>query len=246
MYGLRLVIFHAMTPWPKIADLQDAERPREKMLGGGPASLSDAELLGVVLGSGYKGVSAVALGRQLLAAQGNSLAGLARADAKELKRTKGVGPARACALGAIFEMARRIARDANQEGSPKMWDPAVVARHFLTRLEIPSQEEFHVLMLDARHQLIHEAMVTRGTLDRTPVHPREIFWLAVRHASARVVVVHNHPSGDPAPSQADIEITKNLVAAGKIIGIEVIDHVVVGSAVEGPLRFVSLREKGWM
>ena len=244
MSGLSLVILSPMT-WPKIADLQDAERPREKMLGGGPASLSDAELLGVVLGSGYKGVSAVALGRQLLAAQGNSLAGLSRTDAKELKRTKGIGSARACALGAIFEMARRIARDANQSENPRMNDPAVVARHFLTQLEAPHQEEFHVFMLDARHQLMHAAMVTRGTLDRTPVHPREMFRLAVRHACARVVIAHNHPSGDPAPSQADIDITKNLVEAGKIIGIEVLDHVVLGTRTATRLKdFVSFRQEG--
>jgi DNA repair protein RadC len=235
-----------MTPWPKIAELAEAERPRDKLLAGGPAALSDAELLGVVLGSGYQGVSAVALGRQLLADQGQSVAQLARADAKELARTKGVGPARACALRAVFELARRIAREEGAPDRMRMADPAAIARHLLARLEVPTQEEFHVFLLDTRNRLTHDAMVTRGTLDRAHVHPREVFRLAIRHSCARVVVAHNHPSGDPSPSQADLDITRGLVEAGKVIGIEVLDHVVAGSAAEGPLRFVSLREKGWM
>lgn len=234
------------TPWPKIAELAESERPREKMLAGGPAALSDAELLGIVLGSGCEGVSAVALGRDLLADQCQSLAQLARADAKELAKTKGIGPARACALRAVFELARRVAREGGMEDRRKMADPAAIARHLLTRVEVPTQEEFHVFLLDARNQLTHDAMVTRGTLDRAQVHPREVFRLAVRHSCAKVVVAHNHPSGDPAPSQADIDVTRSLTEAGKVVGIELLDHVVVGSAPGGPLRFVSLRERGWL
>lgn len=227
---------------PLIADLSEAERPREKMFAGGVSYLSDAELLGVVFGSGCEGVSAVELGRRLLADQG-SLAQVARADAKELVRTRGIGPAKACALRAVFELGRRVAQT-EPAAQPVMADPAVVARFVRARVEVPEQEEFHVLLLDARNRLTHAAMVTRGTLDRVSVHPREVYRLAVRHSAARVVVAHNHPSGDPSPSEADLAVTCALAQAGEAVGVELMDHVIVGSAPGGGLRFCSLRERG--
>ncbi len=230
--------------WPMIAELADAERPREKMRDRGAVALSDAELLGIVLGSGYEGVSAVELGRQLLAGQGHSLALLAQAEAPVLSKTKGIGPARACALQAVFELARRVARAEHAGERQSMADPARVARHIRHQVQTPLQEEFHVLLLDSRNQLAHGAMVSRGILDRTSVHPREVFRLAITHGAAKVVVAHNHPSGDPSPSAADLDITRALVAAGAAVGIELMDHVIVGSAVDGPLRFASLREMG--
>lgn len=228
--------------WPMMSELVDAERPREKMVAGGAVYLSDAELLGIVFGSGCEGVSAVELGRRLLGDHG-SLAQVARLEAGELMRTRGIGIAKACALRAVFEMGRRVAQIDRGE-APLMTDPAVVARHVRARVGVPDQEEFHVLLLDSRNRLAHGAMVGRGTLDRANVHPREVFRMAIRHSAARVVVAHNHPSGDPLPSEADIAMTHILARAGETVGVELIDHVIVGSAPEVPLRFFSLREAG--
>lgn len=229
-----------------IAELAEAERPREKLLAGGPEQLSDAELLGLLLGTGSAGQSAVELGRNLLASQERSLGRLARVHPVELQRVKGLGPAKAALLRAAFELARRLAAEQTQEARPAFADPATAARWLLPRLQTPDQEEFHVLLLDIRHRLLASEMVTRGILDRTSIHPREVFRRALRHPTARVLIAHNHPSGDPAPSPADLEVTCALSEAGRALGIELLDHVIVGSAAGQALRFVSLRERGQM
>ncbi len=229
--------------WPKISELAESERPREKLMQGGVASLSDAELLGIIIGSGCADTSAVELGRQLIAHADNQLGRLGRYDVVELRRIKGIGAAKACSLRAVFELARRLARELPVD-QPLLSEPAMVARLVLSRLETPDQEEFHLILLDTRNRFLRSEMITRGTLDRSSVHPREVYRRAVRHDCARIIVAHNHPSGDPSPSPQDIKVTEGLIAAGQVMGVELLDHIIVGSAAHGPLRYCSLREEG--
>ncbi|MEN9362207.1 MAG: hypothetical protein RL095_3742 [Verrucomicrobiota bacterium] len=229
--------------WPKISELAEAERPREKLMQAGVASLSDAELIGIILGSGCADTSAVELGRQLLSRVDGQLGRLGRQEVQELRRAKGIGAAKACSLRAVFELARRLARELPVE-QPLLSEPATVARLVLSRIEAPEQEEFHIVLLDTRNRFLRSEMITRGTIDRSTVHPREVFRRAVRHDCARIIVAHNHPSGDPSPSPQDLKVTEGLISAGQIMGIEVLDHVIVGSAAHGPLRYCSLREEG--
>lgn len=210
--------------------------PRERLLTHGIAGLADAELLALLLRTGRRGRSALELARELLEARG--LAGLARAEVGELAAVPGIGPAKAAALLAACEMGRRIASQPLSRGE-RIGSPEDVHRHFHPRLRDAPTEQFHILLLDARHRLLRSVLTSQGTLTATLVHPREVFRPALREAAAAIVLVHNHPSGDPAPSQEDREITRRLARAGALIGIPVLDHVIVADR-----GYASLRERG--
>ena len=202
-----------------------SDKPRERLSALGPEALSDAELVALLLRTGRPGADAQSIASRLLSACGG-LPGLARAEGSELAETPGVGPAKAASLLASLEIGRRLASRRLDPGS-SIRSPADVFRHFHPRLRYAAQERFFVVLLDGRHRVLRHELVSQGTLTASLVHPREVFRPALREAAAAVVLVHNHPSGDPAPSREDREITERLMRAGEILGIPVLDHVVV-------------------
>ena len=210
---------HALRDWPKM------ERPREKMLAGSPGALSNAELVAILLGTGSGGATAVDIAYRLLSELGG-LAGLSRAGAPVLMRSRGVGEAKALQILAGLELGRRVC-SASLGDRPVVRGPDDVAALMVPRLRDLLQEEFHLLCLNSRNGVIREITITRGTLDASLVHPREVFRVAIESAAAALIVVHNHPSGNPEPSEEDLAITRQLVDAGRIIGIPVRDHLII-------------------
>ena len=205
--------------------VSDPDRPRERLHALGPSALSDAELLALVLRTGGGGRDALDSSRLLLA-RCEGLAGLARAAERDLAEIPGIGPAKIASLRATLEIGRRIARRRVRTGDV-IRSPEDVQAHFHAHLRDAKHEFFVVLLLDGRHRVLREVIVSQGTLTASLVHPREVFRVAVREAAAALVLVHNHPSGDPSPSPEDHRVTERLVAAGAIVGIRVLDHVVV-------------------
>jgi DNA repair protein RadC len=215
------------------------ERPRERLVAHGAASLSDAELVALLFGSGRPGQNAVELAGALLGRLGG-LPGLARADEHELRDQPGVGRARAAVLQAALELGRR-AVGARPERGRRLAAASDVWAHYRARLALVPVEEFWVLGLDVRHRLAFEACVARGSLTGVEVHPREVYRPLIRASAASAIFCHNHPSGDPSPSRQDIELTARLREVGELCGITVLDHVIVGA--EG---YTSLAERGWL
>ena len=213
-----------------------SDLPRERLLAQGSASLSDAELLALLLRTGARGRSAAQLAHDLLAA--NGLAALAEAAPAELARVRGVGPAKAAGIVAALELGRRLAARPLRRGD-RIGSPEDVFRHFHARLRDAPVEQFHVVLLDARHRVMRSVLSSQGTLTASLVHPREVFRPALREGAAAVVLVHNHPSGDPAPSPEDRELTRRLEGAGRLVGIPVLDHVIIADR-----GYASLREEG--
>ncbi len=213
--------------------------PRERLLQLGAAALHEEELVALVLRTGRPDCDARALSRALLDRRGG-LAGLLEVDVAEICTQRGVGLAKAASLIAAAELGRRLCTTPLLRGD-RIRSPHDVHRHFLQRVRGERREHFMVLLLDGRHRLLQEHQISQGTLTASLVHPREVFRPAVRSAAAAVILVHNHPSGDPSPSAEDLEVTDRLVQAGSLLGIRVVDHVVVAS--DG---FHSLRDNGQM
>ncbi len=217
-----------------LAALAPCDRPREKLLRSGAASLGDNELVAVLVGAGLRDRDALAIAAQLLTAAGG-LAGLARTAPARLTRAAGVGPTRAARILAAVELGRRTL-SATRAGRPRLASPTEVADYLLADHAGHAEERFGVLLLDTKHRAIRAVAISRGTLDASLVHPREVFRAASDHAAAAVVLFHNHPSGDPAPSVDDVRLTQRLVEAGELMGIAVIDHVVLGDGCWHSLR----------
>jgi DNA repair protein RadC len=221
-----------------IRELPVSERPRERLRGLGSASLTTAELLAIVLGAGGSAGSALAVAQALLAHVDGSLRRLAMQPVGALTTVHGVGGARAACVHAVLEIGRRLAAEARDEGAP-LRSPRDVYRAFAPRLEDLPVEEFHVAVLDAQHRLERDVLVTRGILNSSLVHPREVFREAIAERAAAIILVHNHPSGDPTPSADDRMVTEQLAAAGRLLDIPVHDHVIVGRG-----RYTSFAETG--
>ena len=217
-----------------------AERPRERLRALGVRSLAAAELLAVILGSGSRGRSSLRIAHEILAEVGGSLRVLAHRPLATISAIPGVGPARAMAIVAAFELGRRTAAEPHGL-RVAVHSPQDVVAAFAPHLEALPVEEFHVAILDAQHHLERDVLVTRGILDSSLVHPREVFREAIAERAASIILVHNHPSGDPTPSAEDRVVTSQLVAAGTLLGIPVRDHVVIGRG-----RYVSFAEAGWL
>jgi len=215
-----------------------SDAPRERLRSRGPGALSDAELLALVLRAGVRGRDALAVARRLLDGAGD-LGRLASLTPAELEQEPGLGLAKAASLVAAFEIGSRVAERRVAPGVA-VHGPFDVFQHFYSRMRREHQECFAILLLDGRRRLMREVWVTRGTLTASLVHPREVFRSALREAAAAIVLVHNHPSGDPDPSPEDREVTERLVKAGNLIGIPVLDHVVVAEA-----GYRSLRKQGF-
>jgi DNA repair protein RadC len=206
------------------------------LLAHGPEALSTAELVAVLLGTGTAGRSAIDVAADLIGRHGG-LARLSTAGMHELSGQRGVGRVKALQLMAAFELGRRLTALPGRRRTA-VAGPADAARAVMDRLRFAEVERFLVLLLNTRHEILDTVEVTRGGLASSPVHPREIFKIAVREGAAAVILVHNHPSGDPAPSRADLAITARVCRAAAVMGIPVLDHVIIGDG-----RWVSLRER---
>ncbi|MBI4879776.1 MAG: DNA repair protein RadC [Planctomycetes bacterium] len=211
--------------------------PRERLVHHGQAALSSQELIALLVGSGTAGRPAAELARLLLLRAGG-LRGLARLEWPELKTVSGIGPARAARLAAAFELARRLATEAPPRGSA-IQSGSDVQRLLAPRLRDLRKEVFVALLLDGKNRLLREERVSEGSLTSSIVHPREVFGPAIRESAGAIVVAHNHPSGDPTPSREDLEVTARLAEVGRLVGIGLLDHVILGDP-----GYVSLRERG--
>ena len=207
-----------------IYDLPKDERPRERLVKFGEQALSAQELLQLILGRGIAGES-VAITAQKLLSHFGSLQKLSEASIEELSSIKGIGLAKAAQIKAAFEISRRLSTQAPSYKSKELADPEKVYLLIKSKLKNYHKEHFYIIALDSRNHSIAEVSV--GSLNESIVHPREVFAEAIKNRAASVIFVHNHPSGDPEPSEDDLEITKRLVESGKILGIEVVDHIIV-------------------
>lgn len=214
------------------------DRPRERLRSVGPRHLSTRELVALLVGSGGRGGSAFEVSDRLLAEASGTLRELGAMDPGRLERVDGVGAATACRVLAALELGRRAAAEASVRDDP-VRGPADVFRRIGPRLRDLPQEEFHALLLNTRHRIVREVAVTRGILDASLIHPREVFRPAVVESAAGVILVHNHPSGDPTPSAEDRAVTRQLAEAGRALGIPVLDHVIVGDG-----GYASLAQEG--
>jgi DNA repair protein RadC len=223
---------------PPVSILPTDDRPRERLWSLGPAALTTAELLAILLGTGGAGQDVLGLAGHLLEVSEGSLRRLARRPRAELLRSPGIGPTKAGRLIAALELGARAARE-ERPPVPRIREPEDVVRLFGTRLRDLQVEEFHLLALDSQSQVLREVLVTRGLLNSSLVHPREVFRAAIAEAAAGIIVVHNHPSGDPTPSAEDRAATKQLVSAGRLLDIPLYDHVIIAGD-----QFVSLATAG--
>ncbi len=205
--------------WPK------NERPRERLLQDGPQHLTEAELLGILLGKGTRKKTAIDLARELLDRY-ESLQKLFSRSPSELTTVKGIGPAKAAILSAAFELVRRI-QSRKGADRPLFKRSSDVAGHYLPLMRDLRKEVFKVLLLNRANRFIKEVFISEGTLDASVVHPRDVFREALLEPAAAIILIHNHPSGNPSPSDEDLRITKQLVEAGRLLGIKVYDHIIL-------------------
>ncbi len=229
----------------KLKDQPASERPRERLREKGPDSLSPGELVAILLRTGLKGTNVVEIAKDLVRRYG-SLDALARASWQELAEAPGIGPDKAVTLVAAFSLARRLVEEVRAD-SPVLDTPEAVANLMREDARLRNGETFQVLLLNTRRRLIGKPVkIADGTLDTILVHPREVFRPAIENNAAAAVLVHNHPSGDPTPSEADIKVTRDLIRAGQLLKIEVLDHVILGRATQERQKdYVSLRELGY-
>ena len=233
-----------MTQATRIKDMPDLERPRERLAAQGAEALSPAELIAILLRTGLRGRSAIEVAHELIRQHGD-LNALARASLEDLQKIKGIGRDKAVTLQAAFTLARRMARELRQP-RPQLDQPAAVAEYMREEFRGKEVEEFHAVLLDTRRRLIRTERISTGTLDSAIVHAREVFRGAIGANASAIVLMHNHPSGDPTPSKADITVTRDLIRAGQLLKIEVLDHVILGERRADRERdFFSLKEHGY-
>jgi DNA repair protein RadC len=213
----------------RIKDWPEDERPRERLQQHGENSLSDAQLLAIVLRTGdhASGATAIDLARRILTTFHEDLEAVSSASISELLQVQGIGPAKACEIKAAFELGRRrLARHGG--GLVQFRSSRDVAQYYMPLLAGLKREQFQVVLLDQKNKIIKDVMVSQGSLTASVVHPREVFNMAIRDSAAAIICVHNHPSGDPQPSREDRALTTRLGEAGRLLGIQVLDHIIVG------------------
>lgn len=221
----------------RIADLPEDERPRERMDRHGAATLTDAELVAILLGSGTRGKSAIQLARELL---GDGLQSIVRREWTSIRKVRGVGSAKAARIGAALEIGRRVAAAIAENVEP-VRDPESLARSLIARYSHHLQERLGAVYLDAKNRVLREREIYVGTLNTAAVSTRDVIRFALEENAASVIIFHNHPSGDPAPSAEDLLFTRKMVEAAKLMGIDLLDHLILGAN-----RFVSLKQRGAM
>jgi DNA repair protein RadC len=218
-------------------ELLPDDRPREKLRRHGAVALGDNELVALVLGNGYRGTSALTVANELLRRVGG-VHGLARSGSADLRRIRGVGSVKAAQVVAALELGRRTLTQAPSERT-QLRTPRDAAIYLLPLFGSRPVEQFGIVLLDSKHRVLRTTIVATGTLNSTIVQPRDVYREAILGSAAAVVAFHNHPSGDPSPSYDDVELTKRLVAAGVLMGVDLVDHVVLGDA-----RYCSFKEMG--
>jgi len=224
-------------PTYRIMDLEQSERPRERLARLGPQALSNAELIGILLRVGVEGENAVQVGQRLLNKYGG-IRGLHRAEPAELTGEHGIGAAKAAGLKAAIELGRRLTLEAPEE-RPSISSPADAAALVQYEMQALEKEHLRVILLDTRNHVIHIEDAFQGSVNSSVVRVAEVFTPAIRRNATSIIIVHNHPSGDPSPSPEDIAITRRMVEAGKLMEIAVLDHLIIGHG-----RYVSMKEKG--
>lgn len=222
-----------------IKNLPEWERPREKLLNYGASKLSNSELLAILLATGYKEQSAISLAEELLS-QDEGLRYLTNTTVEELSSIKGIGLAKSSQLIAAVELGKRIALS-TKANNYKIKGPEDVVALIMEDMRYLRKEYFNILLLNTKNEVISIENVSIGNLSSSIVHPREVFISAIKRSSSSIILVHNHPSGDPTPSNEDISITKRLQEAGDILGIKVLDHIIIGDGI-----YISLKEKSLM
>lgn len=219
-----------------IRELPEEERPRERLIKYGSQALSNAELLAIILRTGSQKQNVVDLAKRLLIDY--DLKSLSQLSTGDLKKTFGIGLAKACQVIAAFELGRRVASNSNNGEKPLMNNPHAVAEFFMPQMRILKQETFQCVYLNTKNRLIKTQVISVGSLNANIVDPKDVFRGAISEGAASVIVLHNHPSGDPTPSTHDIEVTKKLATAGEIIDVKVVDHIIIGDG-----KWVSLKEE---
>lgn len=222
-----------------IKELPEDERPYEKFEQFGAENLTDAELLAIIIRTGRKGLSSLNLAREILGRAGDEgLLGICKLHTTELKKIDGVGRVKAIQIKAVAELSRRIAK--RQAGTRlRFQDSAVVARYYMEDMRHLNQEEMHLIMLNTRCECIGEQVISRGTVSTSVTSPREIFLEAFKREAVYIMLLHNHPSGDPTPSKKDIELTDRISEVGNLLCLRLLDHIIIGDN-----RYVSMRELG--
>lgn len=220
----------------RVRELPESERPRERLARLGPQALTTAELLAILLNTGTAAEDVLQLASRLLGDRGG-LRGLAASDLATLQATRGVGAAKATTVSAAFELGRRIALEGD-DLRPMITGPADIVRLVRAEMELLQHEELRLLVLDTKHRLVSNQILYRGSVNAAPARVAELFREAVRHNATAIAIAHNHPSGDPSPSPQDVTFTEDVVRAGALMQVEVLDHVVIGAG-----RFVSMRER---
>lgn len=224
----------------QIKDMPASERPQEKMVYAGASALSNAELLALIIRTGTAEKSAVRLADEVLAYAAENIGDLGMAEANELMEIDGIGEAKACSIVAALELSKRLAASKQAAVRPRIRDSAQVAELLEEEMMYEKREIFMLLAFNAKLQIEFKTVISIGSLDSTPVHPREVFAPAIKRGAAAVVVAHNHPSGDPTPSANDIEVTKRLSDAAELLGIRLLDHIIIGNG-----TFTSMRTEGY-
>lgn len=224
---------------PRVAEMPEGERPRERLLRLGPQALRSDELLAILLRTGTQREGVLQVAERVLG-EHSGLRGLASTDLATLADTHGLGEAKATTIAAAFELGRRLALE-DGAARPQVTGPGDIARLLQADMQLLQQEELRLLVLDTKHRLVTAQTLYRGTLSAAPGRIAELFREAVRRNAAKVALAHNHPSGDPTPSAQDVQFTREAVAAGRLLDMDVLDHVVIG---HGPDRWVSMRRMG--
>jgi len=220
----------------KIKTLPLDERPREKLIKHGARILTNSELLAIILRTGNKKENVLELSNNFF--KKYNLKSLSKLKISTLKKQLGIGDAKACQIMACFELGRRLS-GFKEDKKPVIESAKDVAKLFVSEMSILEKEHFKGIYLDSRKRIIKQETIFVGSLNESVVHPREIFKIALEENAAAIILLHNHPSGDPSPSKFDIEITKELIKAGELLGIQVLDHIIIGGE-----KYVSLKEKG--
>lgn len=220
----------------KIQDLPCENRPRERMILWGPEALSDIELLAILIRSGTAKEGVLQLSQRLLVEHGG-LHSLFQTNMSRLQKVPGLGPAKACVLTACFELSKRLS-GRQHSIKPTLRTPKDVAGIFMSQMRYLKQEHLKAAYLDIKNRLLNQRTISIGTLDSSIIHPRDIFRHAVDLPCAAVILIHNHPTGDPEPSKEDIQVTTRIIKAGEIMGVPLLDHIIIGDG-----RYISLKEK---
>jgi DNA repair protein RadC len=227
----------------RIHDLPEQDRPRERLLEQGAEALTNAELLAIFINTGTKGKNAIQVGQEVLK-EFKSLRGIARRTAKELASVHGLGPAKAAHIAAAFELGRRAARE--ELRLQKMDDPETIYAYLGEEMSHLGYETVRILLMNTRMEMIHDEVVFQGSLNESVAHPREILHTALVHRAHGFVLAHNHPSGDPTPSDADRTFTRRIRDAAEIMKVHLLDHLIIGAPRAGKQAYFSFRESGML